>query len=67
MGPQRWGRAGGALPLRIRKNSDLHDIRGLRPLRSLDDIEFDVFALLEGFEPVPLKSRIMDKDVLPGL
>jgi hypothetical protein len=59
--------AGGDLTPGIRKRSNLHNIGSLRALCPLDNIEFDVFAFLEGFEPVPLKSRIMDKDVLPGL
>src|SRR6185295_5897475 len=41
--------------------------RGLRPFRTLHNIEFDVFPLLQRLESLPLKGGVVDEHILPAL
>jgi len=41
----------------------LQHVGSLWPLRSLDDIEFNVFAFFQGLEPFSLERGIMDKHI----
>src|SRR5215469_9758296 len=49
------------------RDGHLHHICCLRSLRALDDVELDVFSLLECFEPLALECGVMDKHILPAI
>src|SRR5690349_13754919 len=47
--------------------SSLADVRGLQPLRSLDDVEFDPLPFLEGTESLGVDGGVVDEHVLAAL
>jgi hypothetical protein len=42
------------------------DVLGFEAFIALDDLELDLFALVQGFEALAEDGRVMDEDVLPG-
>jgi len=47
----------------VREKSNLYDVYGLRTLLTLGNFKFYRLILVEGFEPVPLDRRVVDKDI----
>lgn len=45
----------------------LQDVRSLRPLCALHDLELDVFSLFQGLKPFSLQRGIMYEDIIPAL
>lgn len=45
----------------------LQDVRSLRPLCALHDLELDVFSLFQGLESFSLQRGIMYEDIIPAL
>lgn len=50
--------------LRRLGDSQFHDVCSLRTFGPFDQVEFNGFALLEGFKAIFLKCRVMDEDIL---
>ena len=48
-------------------NRHLHHIGRLWSFGTLDDIEFDVFSLLQGLEAIPLKRRVMHEYIFSAI
>jgi hypothetical protein len=48
-------------------NGHLQDVRSLRPLCALHDLELDVFSLFQGLESFSLQRGIMYEDIIPAL
>lgn len=45
----------------------LQDVRSLRPLCALHDLELDIFSLFQGLESFSLQRGIMYEDIIPAL
>ena len=45
----------------------LQDVRSLRPLCALHDLELNVFSLFQGLESFSLQRRVMYEDIVPTL
>src|SRR5687767_12280571 len=54
-------------PRGLGRRVEPHDIRGLRTLRLLDDVELDFFALVEDLEAAAVNGAVMDEDVRAAL
>ena len=48
-------------------NGRLQDVRSLRPLSALHDLELDIFSLFQGLKSLPLQRGIMYEDIIPAL
>jgi len=69
--PEMKGRPPGTQCRRVKTsrlgNGHLQDVRSLRPLCALHDLELDIFSLFQGLEPFSLQRGIMYKNIIPAL
>jgi len=48
-------------------NGRFQDVRSLRSLCALHDLEFNVFSLFQGLESISLQRGIMNEDIITAL
>ena len=48
-------------------NSRLQNVRSLRPLGPLHDLELDIFSLFQALESFSLERGVMNEDIIPAV